>query len=109
MLRRRLARALGERGFQVLAAQDGLEAWELLQDGGQPIHAVVTDIRMPRMDGLGLAHRVQSLPNPPGLVSVSWYGEHDLNALQPFLAKPLHPDQLAALLRQSLDADPLRR
>jgi len=65
-LRKAIARDLEDRGFHVLLAGDGLEAWELLRNGGEAVDAVVTDIRMPNLDGLGLAKRIRALPNPSG-------------------------------------------
>ena len=40
-------------GHTVLAAEDGQAAWELLQKNADRVNLVVTDIEMPRMDGLG--------------------------------------------------------
>ena len=105
MLRQIMARTLEDLGFQVLAAADGVEAWALLQDGAQRIHAIVTDVKMPRMGGLALAERIRGLPNPPPLIFVSGYGQHDLTPLQPFLPKPFHPDELAALVMQLVDGN----
>jgi len=101
-LRKAIARDLEDRGFHVLLAGDGLEAWELLQNGGEAVDAVVTDIRMPNLDGLGLAKRIRALPKPPQVIFISGRRPHSLTAAQPFLAKPLDPDELASLLAQLL-------
>ncbi len=72
---RRLVRSLLEAGgrFELLQATDGQEAWEML-DGlrreaearGAPladlVQAVVSDIEMPRMDGLTLCRRIKEDP-----------------------------------------------
>ena len=103
MLRRVLARGLSDRGFEVVAAADGLEAWELLRNGGPPFDVVVTDMRMPRMDGAALATRVRAVPGHPPLIFISGYGQHDFTNFQPFLCKPFHPDELARLVTQVLN------
>jgi len=56
---RRILSALLERlGHEVLAASDGLEAWERFQS--EPVDAVVTDWMMPRLDGLELTRRIRA-------------------------------------------------
>jgi two-component system, chemotaxis family, sensor kinase CheA len=47
-------------GYKVLAAEDGQEAWELLLKNPEDISLVVTDIEMPRMNGLGLTHNIRA-------------------------------------------------
>ena len=58
--RTQIKRFLEEDGYQVLAAPDGEAAWELLLKNLKQVRAVVTDIEMPRLDGLGLARRIRS-------------------------------------------------
>jgi two-component system chemotaxis sensor kinase CheA len=47
-------------GYAVLAAADGEEALALLREGGAEI--VVSDVQMPRLDGLGLCRAVKADP-----------------------------------------------
>lgn len=47
-------------GYTVLAAPDGEAAWELLLQNVERVRAVVTDIEMPRLDGLGLTRRIRA-------------------------------------------------
>jgi len=47
-------------GYAVLAAGDGEEALALLRESGAQL--VVSDVQMPRLDGLGLARRVKADP-----------------------------------------------
>lgn len=47
-------------GYEVVTAEDGLEAWEIIsEDTKGPFDLLVTDIDMPRMNGLELAAKVR--------------------------------------------------
>jgi two-component system, chemotaxis family, sensor kinase CheA len=50
---------LEEGGYRVVAAEDGQAAWETLERIGTSIVLVVTDIEMPRLDGLSLTRRIR--------------------------------------------------
>jgi CheY-like chemotaxis protein len=101
-LRRLMARVLEEAGYQVLTAEDGVTAWELLQGASGSIDAVVTDVVMPRMTGLELADRVAAVPNAPPIVIVSGFSL-DLGPLKyPLLTKPFSHEQLVAIVTRVL-------
>jgi diguanylate cyclase (GGDEF)-like protein len=57
--RRLLVSALARMGHDVLVAEDGQEAWEILQR--EDIRLVVADWEMPRMDGLELVRRIRAM------------------------------------------------
>ena len=46
--------------FEVLEAGDGVEALEVAQ--GKKLALIITDVNMPRMDGITLVHRLRALP-----------------------------------------------
>ena len=73
----------------VLAASDGQEALDSLSGLGD-VQAVVTDIQMPRLDGLALAAKLQQMGNPPGILFISGFG-HGGGA-----ARTLSPETLPA-------------
>ncbi|MHC4838992.1 MAG: GGDEF domain-containing response regulator [Planctomycetota bacterium] len=56
--RRVLMKALERDGHEVLAACDGEEAWQLYRQHG--IKAIITDWKMPRLDGPGLCARIRA-------------------------------------------------
>ena len=60
--RAQVKRYLESDGFGVIEAEDGEAAWKLLQEHGDTIHAVVTDVEMPNLTGLGLATRIRQDP-----------------------------------------------
>ena len=58
--RSQVTRFLEEDGYTVLAAPEGETAWDLLVENIERVRMVVTDIEMPRLDGLGLARRIRA-------------------------------------------------
>jgi CheY-like chemotaxis protein len=109
-LRAGIRRLLQGEGYNVLEAQDGATALHLL-DGtaGESVALVLTDLRMPVMDGRqlasALARRRPSLP----IVFMSGFTAQlmDLRLISPhlaFLAKPFRNDDLLAAVRSKLGA-----
>jgi two-component system, chemotaxis family, sensor kinase CheA len=47
-------------GCRVFAAEDGQEAWEMLDRHADEVGLVTTDIEMPRMDGIALTRRIRA-------------------------------------------------
>lgn len=60
-MRQHVAHLLRGEGFEVLEAEDGLDALEKLDAAG-PVQLVLSDVRMPRMDGLGLLAAIAARP-----------------------------------------------
>jgi CheY-like chemotaxis protein len=60
------SRLLAAEGYRVLIARNGLEALNVLRNSTQPnhpngpIHAVITDLEMPQMDGLSFLREVRN-------------------------------------------------
>jgi signal transduction histidine kinase len=77
--------------------------------------AIVSDIKMPGMDGLTLLAKIQALrPETPTLL-ITGHGEHDL-AIQAlrggaydFIQKPIDRDYVVAALRRAIQTHQLRR
>lgn len=47
-------------GYEVAVEVDGEAAWDVLTAGGAPFDLVVSDVQMPRLDGLGLTRRIRA-------------------------------------------------
>ncbi|WP_257148586.1 response regulator [Bacillus sp. AFS073361] len=94
-----------EEGFQIAGeASNGKEALELL--GEMDIDLVLTDMRMPIMDGLELAKRCQQeFPNVKVIV-LSGYSDFELvrgsmkEGVKDYLLKPVAPDELVESLQK---------
>ncbi|MEM7159652.1 MAG: response regulator [Myxococcota bacterium] len=104
---RSLARLARAEGFQPTVAHDGLQAWKLFEDSPQTWDMLITDIRMPGLDGLSLARRVRDSGSGVLVVFISGHGQSpDVDALKPavFLPKPFSRRQLREIMAGS-DAD----
>lgn len=107
-LRASIRRLLSSRGFDVIEAQNGATALQLLEKESAPkVSLVLTDLRMPVMDGRqlasALARRYPSLP----IVFMSGFTAQlmDLRLVSPnlaFLAKPFREAELLAVVRRQL-------
>jgi two-component system, chemotaxis family, sensor kinase CheA len=49
-----------EAGFNVLEGEDGVVAWNVLEERGDDITMVLTDIEMPNMDGFALTEKIKN-------------------------------------------------
>ena len=108
-LRALFKRTLGDRGYTVLAAANGVEALELAVAYEGTIHLLITDVVMPRMSGRETATRLRLLRPAVRLIFVSGYSDDAIErhgVLVPdsvFLEKPVPPDVLARTVREILD------
>jgi len=64
-IREMLRHALGQAGFDVHVAEDGLDGLEKLP--GVDPDVVITDINMPRMDGFGVIESIRAMGGFAGL------------------------------------------
>jgi two-component system response regulator AtoC len=100
-----IARAL-QRGYSTLLAENGQRALEILQT--EKVDAMLSDVRMPGMDGLVLLQRVLALPHPPVCIMLTAYGSIDMaveamrRGAYNFMTKPINLDQLDITLKQAL-------
>ena len=83
-------------------AGSGREALDLL--GGAAADLVLSDIRMPDMDGIELARHLLKLPQPPVLIFTTAYHEHAIAAFEvhavDYLVKPVRVQRLLAALHK---------
>ena len=91
---------LERQGWAVTRARDGEEAWKLFQQEGHKWALVLTDLAMPRLDGIGLAQRIRATPFPPPIVLMS--GNVSIED-----AENLVQTDFAAVLHKPVDAEQL--
>jgi two-component system, cell cycle sensor histidine kinase and response regulator CckA len=103
MLRTLIARCLTDQGYLVLTAGNGREALALVERHPGRFGLVVTDIRMPEMDGLELATELAGLEPFLPVMFISGFPWGGRRPPGPFLAKPFALDALTGLVRQLFD------
>jgi CheY-like chemotaxis protein len=104
-LRNLLENVLTERGFRVLAAPDGPQAVALAQAEPGKIDLLLTDVRMPGMDGFELHERLREMRGDMKVLFISGYALG--RALyHPFLAKPFRPAALVRKVHEVLAGPP---
>ncbi len=98
-------------GYEVWTAKDGAEAFgrfESEREKGRPPALILTDLKMPHVDGLGLLEKVQGEPDPPPVILISGHGdvatavEAIKGGAANFLEKPLDEHRVVVTLRSAL-------
>jgi len=109
-----IARALAEDGHQVVTTADGVEALDRLAKDGGRFDLLLTDVKMPVMDGIALA--LAAARDHPNLVILLMTGyadqrerAHGLDALiHDVVAKPFSNQEIRAAVKEALGSAQLR-
>lgn len=110
---RTLADGLADHGYDALAVSSGAEAIARLELGG--VDAVVSDLRMPNVDGLAVLDSSRRLdPGRPVIIMTAFSAidsavESIRRGAQHYLTKPFKQDKLVIFLQRALDEARLRR
>jgi CheY-like chemotaxis protein len=96
-------------GYQVLSAADGKEALELARKYQGTIDLLLTDVKMPHMDGVLLAEHI--INERPGIRVLLMSGKvsseiREKNIRLPFLRKPFVPSVFRDKVRDVLNGPP---
>jgi two-component system, cell cycle sensor histidine kinase and response regulator CckA len=97
-------------GYRVLAANDPAEGLRLCESHEGPIHLLLTDVVMPRMNGRQLAAAAAERRPEMRVLYMSGYTDDAvlrrglLDPELPFIQKPFTPDALELKVREVLDA-----
>ena len=109
--REALAELLEDEGYQTATAQDGLAALECIERFEPDV--VLTDLKMPKLDGLGLLTQVKAkLPHISFLVMTAFGSiETAVKAIkcgaETYLTKPLELEAVSALVARALEKSQL--
>jgi PleD family two-component response regulator len=99
---------LGKQGYRVLFASDGLEAYKAVLT--EKPQVVITDLKMPKLDGYGLFDALHSVPDlrtiPVILVSSQLQADDEIKAFErgffDLLEKPVREGTLVTRVKRAL-------
>lgn len=105
-LRQMLGVVLRGGGYDVVEAVDGMDALSKLT--GQDLNLVLTDINMPKMDGLEFTRQLRAMPQykfiPIVLLTTESQADKKLQGkaagATAWIIKPFDPDQLLAVVKK---------
>lgn len=104
---------LKRNGYEVECAANGEEALALVDSFGPDV--VLTDVRMPKLDGLDLLKMLKAKGNDATVIVMSAYGNTDLalEAMQQgaydYIQKPFKPEEVVLTLKKAEERELLRR
>lgn len=108
-IRKLAERALAAKGYNVISAPGGKEAFELLDRRGKPVDLVITDVVMPGMSGRDAAKEIARRELSGRTLYISGYADNTAvrhGVVDPdmsFLHKPFSTDKLLSKVREVLD------
>jgi len=107
VLRESLAELLTGEGYRILQAGDGKTAYELAMSG--PLDLVLSDVRMPEMDGITLLGNLRRLAPETPVIMITAYGtvQSAVAAMRSgacdYLLKPVQFDDLLLKIQRTLE------
>lgn len=105
-MREMLQVALGDAGYRVLQAEDGIDGLEVLETETPDV--IITDINMPRMDGFGFIEGVRADDRYRGVPILVLTTESDDSkkmrardaGATGWIVKPFNPEKLIGAVRK---------
>ncbi len=109
IVRKLIARILKDAGYNVLEAANGEQALSLIQNQNAPIHLLLTDMVMPKMNGRELAKKFHLLHPEAKIICMSGYIENEAVRAEitqgcAFLQKPVSHTTILQKIREVLGA-----
>jgi two-component system, OmpR family, phosphate regulon sensor histidine kinase PhoR len=107
VIRDGIQRLLAREPVQIAMAEDGLQAWEILER--QSFDLLLLDLKMPRLGGMELLERLKDRYPEQIVVIITGHGtiEAAVEAMKmgayDFITKPFMPDQLRLVVRRALE------
>jgi DNA-binding NtrC family response regulator len=104
-----LSRMLESKGYRVSQAGDGVEALEMVEQDAY--HMVITDIKMPRMDGLELLEQIKPLNIPVVFITAFATIDSAVEAMRAgavdYITKPFEEERILITVERTLQLSQL--
>jgi CheY-like chemotaxis protein len=114
LVRNLVVSLLSKLGHSSITAVDGVDALDRMK--GNKVDAVITDIKMPNMDGVALTvEMLKRFPGLPILVMTAFGEEYSAGAAiaagaREYIKKPFSPDEFFAQLQKMInDSETIKR
>lgn len=107
-MREMVAQTLRKAGFEVIQADDGVNALKVLESHNNAVDVIITDLNMPNMDGLQLVRELRARPAfkaTPILFLTTRTGDADkaqgrAAGATGWIAKPFDPQKLVQVVNK---------
>ncbi|MEK6672140.1 MAG: response regulator [Nitrospirota bacterium] len=103
-------KCLKPEGYEVDAASNGIEGMELITRSGNSYDLILTDLKMPDMDGMEFLARVKEAQPGAKVIMITGYNtvEYAVKAIKlgayNYIEKPFTPDFLITAVKEALEA-----
>ena len=117
VVRKSISLTLTSAGYEVVAAEDGEQAIELLRESADrlTVDAILCDLRMPKINGAEtIAYFRRQYPTIP-VVALTAYPDVELavslmrQGVLDFLVKPVLQDELLTVVQRAVDQNAMRK
>ena len=112
-LREVLDISLSDSGYNVLTAENSTQALNILNDNDIPV--VITDIKMPGIDGIELLRKIKSKNPETEVIMLTGHGDLELaikslkHEATDFITKPINDDALEMALQRAFEKISMRQ
>lgn len=104
MIRSCVAACLKAVGYEVIEAQDGLDALGKYYSLGDGISLSIIDVSMPNLNGIDVAKRIREIDPTARVILMNGFPEKSVEEIKPdaFLLKPFRGKELYQVIRHVL-------
>lgn len=112
-LREVLDISLSDSGYEVLTAENGVQALSALKENDIPV--VITDIKMPGIDGIELLRKIKRINPETEVIMLTGHGDLDLaikslkHEATDFITKPINDEALEMALARAFEKIQMRQ